>query len=162
MRPLIRGCCSSGSFGLSLLMRRLGVPLQSCHGLEPLGHLERGQCVNGHPLAVDPPLTVVLIIGVAERGIATLLHAVRYVTTGVSAGELTMDLGSSGVKLRPVYTPRLHAKLLAWDDDSLAITSQNWLSADPADNAALRELGLFINAPKVADQVIRLFKMQLS
>jgi glutathione synthase/RimK-type ligase-like ATP-grasp enzyme len=45
---------------------------------------------------------------------------------------------------------------------SLAITSQNWLSADPADNAALRELRIFINAPKVADQVIRLFKMQLN
>ncbi|MGA2995115.1 hypothetical protein [Bradyrhizobium sp.] len=70
-----------------------------------------------------------------------------------------MDLGPSGVKLRPVYTPRLHAKLLAWDDDSLAITSQNSLSAD---NAAPRELGIFINAPKVADQVIRLFQLQLN
>jgi cardiolipin synthase len=61
-----------------------------------------------------------------------------------------------------VYTPRLHAKLLAWDDDALAITSQNWLSADPSDNAPLREIGVFINAPKVADQVIRLFQLQLS
>jgi cardiolipin synthase A/B len=52
--------------------------------------------------------------------------------------------------------------LLAWDDDSLAIISQNWLSADPADIAPLRELGIFINAPKVADQVIRLFKIQLN
>ncbi len=73
-----------------------------------------------------------------------------------------MDLGPSGVKLRPVYIPRLHAKLLAWDDDALAITSQNWLSADPSDNTPLRELGLFINAPRVADQLIMSFQMQLN
>jgi cardiolipin synthase A/B len=115
--------------------------------------------VAGRPMIILPALAAARANGVSAdlyfgRGTDTL--------TGVSAGELTMDLGPSGVKLRPVYTPRLHAKLLAWDDDSLAVTSQNWLSADPADNAALRELGLFINAPKVADQVIRLFKMQLN
>ncbi|MGC2779769.1 MAG: phospholipase D-like domain-containing protein, partial [Bradyrhizobium sp.] len=115
--------------------------------------------VAGRPMIILPALAAARANGVAAdlyfgKGTDTL--------TGVSAGELMMDLGPSGVKLRPVYTPRLHAKLLAWDDDSLAITSQNWLSADPADNAALRELGIFINAPKVADQVIRMFKMRLS
>ena len=59
-----------------------------------------------------------------------------------------------------MFVPRLHAKLLAWDDDALAITSQNWLSADPSDSAPLRELGLFINAPRVADHLITLFRMQ--
>jgi hypothetical protein len=115
--------------------------------------------VAGRPMIILPALAAARANGISAdlyfgKGTETL--------TGVSAGELTMDLGPSGVKLRPVYTPRLHAKLLAWDDDSLAITSQNWLSADPADNAPLRELGLFINAPKIADQVIRLFQMQLS
>ncbi|MGY4198914.1 hypothetical protein [Bradyrhizobium sp. USDA 4520] len=115
--------------------------------------------VAGRPMIIMPAVHAARANGVSAdlyfgRGTETL--------TGVAAGELTMDLGPSGVKLRPVYVPRLHAKLLAWDDDALAITSQNWLSADPPDKAALRELGLFIKAPRLADQLITSFQMQLN
>ena len=81
--------------------------------------------------------------------------------TAVAAGQMTLDLRSTGVRLLPVHVPRLHAKLLGWDDDALAVTSQNWLSADPADSAPLRELGLFINAPRVADQLITAFRLRI-
>lgn len=115
--------------------------------------------VAGRPMIILPALAAARANGVSAdlyfgKGTETL--------SAKAAGELTMDLGPSGVKLRPVYIPRLHAKLLAWDDDALAITSQNWLSADPSDNTPLRELGLFINAPRVADQLIMSFQMQLN
>lgn len=115
--------------------------------------------VAGRPMIILPALAAARANGVTAdlyfgRGTETL--------SAKAAGELTMDLGPSGVRLRPVYIPRLHAKLLAWDDDALAITSQNWLSADPSDNAPLRELGLFINAPRVADQLIMSFQIQVN
>jgi hypothetical protein len=115
--------------------------------------------VAGKPMIIMPAVHAARANGISAdlyfgKGTETL--------TGVEAGELTMDLRSSGVKLQPVYIPRLHAKLLAWDDNALAVTSQNWLSGDPADTAPLRELGLFIEAPRVADQLITTFQMQLS
>lgn len=115
--------------------------------------------VAGRPMIIMPAVAAARTNGISAdlyfgKGTETL--------TGVAAGELTMDLGPTGVKLKPVYIPRLHAKLLAWDDDALAVTSQNWLSADPADGAQLRELGIFIQAPRLAEQVIMTFQMQLA
>ena len=113
--------------------------------------------VAGKPMVIMPALAAALANGITAdlyfgKGTETL--------TAVAAGQLTLDLGPSGVRLRPVYVPQLHAKLLAWDDDALAITSQNWLSADPPDSAPLRELGLFVNAPRVADQLITSFRLK--
>jgi phosphatidylserine/phosphatidylglycerophosphate/cardiolipin synthase-like enzyme len=62
------------------------------------------------------------------------------------------------VNIKPVHNPRLHAKILAWDDDTLAITSQNWLSADPAEGALRREIGVLIQSSKVADYLLRRFE----
>jgi len=47
---------------------------------------------------------------------------------------------------------------LARDDDALAITSLNWLSADPPDLAVYREIGVLIEAPKIAENFIRVFE----
>jgi cardiolipin synthase len=76
---------------------------------------------------------------------------------GQDAASLTADAASSGVKIRPVREPRLHAKLLAWDDDSAVITSQNWLSADPSEGNMRREIGVFIEAPGIARRIIDQF-----
>ncbi len=46
---------------------------------------------------------------------------------------------------------------LGWDDDCLAVTSFNWLSADPAEGAACREIGVLIEAPRIAEQFFRTF-----
>jgi cardiolipin synthase A/B len=54
------------------------------------------------------------------------------VLSGVDAAGLAMGFARQGVGIKPIYQRRLHAEVLAWDDDSLAVTSQNWLSADPA------------------------------
>lgn len=50
------------------------------------------------------------------------------------------------LKVRPIHQPRLHAKILGWDDHHLVVTSQNWLSADPGDVDPRREIGLYINS----------------
>jgi hypothetical protein len=114
--------------------------------------------VAGKPMVIMPAVAAATANGVTAdlffgKGTDTL--------TAVAAGQMTLDLKSTGVRLLPVQIPRLHAKLLAWDNDALAVTSQNWLSADPADSAPLRELGLFINAPRVADHLITTFRVQM-
>lgn len=74
----------------------------------------------------------------------------------------TRELARMGVTQRPVLRPRLHAKVLAWDDDALAVTSQNWLSADPADSAYRREIGIFVEQNKLADTFMRKFELARS
>ena len=58
----------------------------------------------------------------------------------VGAPEENSD-ESGAVSIRAVRNPRLHAKLLAWDEDSVVVTSQNWLSSDPPDSAPRQEIG---------------------
>jgi cardiolipin synthase len=77
--------------------------------------------------------------------------------TGVVAAEMTLDAGKDGVQVRSVHEPRLHAKVLAWDDDSVVITSQNWLSADPGPNSPLQEVGVYLKGGRIADNVITTF-----
>jgi hypothetical protein len=53
-----------------------------------------------------------------------------------------------------IYEPRLHAKILAWDDDCVVITSQNWLSADPSEAYPRKEIGIFLRASSVGRLVV--------
>lgn len=66
------------------------------------------------------------------------------------AERLRRSAGADGVALQPVQDPRLHAKLLAWDDSDLLITSQNWLSGDPTWANPGQEIGIHISAPEIA------------
>ena len=63
---------------------------------------------------------------------------------------ITREAGGSGIRLRPIHEPRLHAKILGWDDDFLVVTSQNWLSADPSESNLRKEIGVFIHATGIA------------
>ena len=76
--------------------------------------------------------------------------------SGSAGADLTREFAKEGLAVRPVHQPRIHAKVLGWDDDALAITRLNWLSADPAD--AAREIGVLVEAPRIADNFIRLFE----
>jgi cardiolipin synthase A/B len=147
-------------------MRILLAPDHAALALEASIRAERRLFVTSHRIGVaGRPIVILPAIAAArQNGITANLYFGKGTDTlsGVAAGKMTMDMGVEGVKIQPVYTPRLHAKLLAWDDNALAVTSQNWLSADPSDNAPLREMGIFIDAPNVADQIIRVFQMQLS
>jgi len=97
-----------------------------------------------------------------QRGVVPRLYFNR--TSGTmttsAASDLIVAAGKSKVQLRPVHDPRLHAKILAWDDDSVVITSHNWLSADSSPNQPLQEVGLFIGGGRAADFVIKTFDLQ--
>jgi cardiolipin synthase A/B len=55
-----------------------------------------------------------------------------------------------GVELIAVHRPRLHAKLLLWDDDNAVVTSLNWLSADTSAGNPRSEIGVSVKSPRVA------------
>jgi len=97
-----------------------------------------------------------------ERGIEPRLYFNR--TSGMmttsAASDLVVAAGKGKVRLRPVHDPRLHAKILAWDDDAVVVTSLNWLSADSSPNQPLQEVGLFIDGGRAADLVIQTFDNQ--
>jgi cardiolipin synthase len=69
----------------------------------------------------------------------------------------TADAAAVGVNLKPVAHPRLHAKLLAWDEDSFVVTSLNWLSADPTEFSIAKELGVYLEAKGIAKVLFQQF-----
>lgn len=93
------------------------------------------------------------------RGVSSRLffNRVSGQLTQSAASELILSSGRDNVKLTAVHDPRLHAKILAWDDDSIVITSQNWLSVDASPHQPLQEVGVYIGGGRAADHVIRTF-----
>jgi cardiolipin synthase A/B len=79
--------------------------------------------------------------------------------SGVDSADLAREFAAEGLAIRPVHRPRLHAKVLGWDDDALGVSSLNWLSADPADSAPYREIGVLIEAPRISDSFLRRFEL---
>ncbi|MBO9663935.1 phospholipase D-like domain-containing protein [Dokdonella sp.] len=95
----------------------------------------------------------------SERGIAARIYFNRSsggLTPG-GASELILWSQSEGLTLRAVHDPRLHAKILAWDDDSVVISSQNWLSTDGSSHQPLQEIGVYVGGARAADHVICVF-----
>lgn len=78
--------------------------------------------------------------------------------TGLDGGIAAVTIGraaqADGMKVTQVFKPRLHAKFLAWDDDSVVITSQNWMSADPGDDQTFSEIGIFLKGPSLARELV--------
>lgn len=118
--------------------------------------------VTSHRLgaATGPVVVVPAIEAVRRRGINVDVY---YGTptghkSGTDAARMTVLAAQDGVVIRPVREPRLHAKILAWDDDFLLVTSQNWLSADPGDASLRREIGIFVNARGAARTTIERFE----
>jgi cardiolipin synthase A/B len=61
---------------------------------------------------------------------------------------------ADGVVLKRIRDPRIHAKVLAWDFDSIVVSSQNWLSADPMEVTLATELGIAVESRGIADQLV--------
>ncbi|MDC5040451.1 hypothetical protein OHW26_17420, partial [Acinetobacter baumannii] len=57
--------------------------------------------------------------------------------------------------------PQIHAKILAWDDNDVLISSLNWLSASSLVDP-LREIGIYINDSNIVDKVITAINKTLS
>lgn len=70
------------------------------------------------------------------------------------AAEMAQEAANYGVEFRAILEPRLHAKMLAWDDDYLLVTSQNWLSGDPTWSNPRQEIGVYVKAPKAGKTAI--------
>lgn len=115
--------------------------------------------VAGKPIVITPALAAA-----RAKDISCSLYYGRATgpLSGLNAAALAAELNKSGVSVRPVHRPRLHAKVLAWDDHSIAVTSQNWLSADPSDTALRREIGIYIEQNRIADTFIRRFDLAKS
>jgi cardiolipin synthase len=73
---------------------------------------------------------------------------------------MTIEAKKAGIRIEPIYQPKVHAKVLAWDNDFVVISSQNWLSADPSESNPKREMGVFLRASGVARRVIERFQFE--
>lgn len=117
----------------------------------------RRMFVTSHRIgsAARPSVVLPAITAVRENGIeARVFYGVA---SEEPAGASTSPNGHPVLSVQPVLTPRLHAKILAWDDDHALITSQNWLSADPGESNVRREIGLMVNSKGIAKAVIEHF-----
>ena len=125
-------------------------------------HATKRIFVTSHRLGAATRAAVIVpaITAVREKGLDVKAY---YGTQSgnintAGAAELTATAGKEGVQIRPVIEPRLHAKILAWDDNNLLITSQNWLSADPGESSMRREIGVLLQAQGVARLAIEDFE----
>lgn len=107
----------------------------------------------------NPAVVVPVMTAVAARGIDAKIYFNR--ATGAmhsgAAGVLAEQAALSGVAIQPIESPRLHAKVLAWDSDAIVITSLNWLSADPVDFSIPKEIGVWLSGKKLANVLIKNF-----
>lgn len=145
---------------------KMGLVFASEHSnltLEARDHAERRIFVLSHrlgiaarPVALLPMLSAV---SASENKIEALAYYGRTTgpLSGLAGADLIREFAREGVTIRPVHRPRLHAKVLGWDDDALIVSSLNWLSADPSDRAPLSEIGVHVEAPKIADNFFRIF-----
>jgi cardiolipin synthase A/B len=148
--------------GRTVPMRLMFASHHAKLALEARNRAERRIFVLSHRWGIaGRPVTLLPILGaVKAKNIEAKAYYGRTTgpLTGVDGAGIAREFTAQGVRIQPVHKPRLHAKVLGWDDDALAISSLNWLSADPPDAESCREIGVLIEAPRIADSFIRVFE----
>ncbi len=148
--------------GRTTRVRLLLAPDHADLVLDARDHSTRRMLVVSHRFGIaGRPMTILPALSAAQtKGVAVGLYYGRPTgrLSGADASALALEMKRNGVNIRPVHQPRLHAKILAWDDDALAVTSLNWLSADPSETAIRSEIGLFVESNKLADHFVRRFE----
>jgi cardiolipin synthase len=148
--------------GRTVPMRLLFAPDHAKLPLEARDRANRRMFVLSHRLGIAgrPMALLPALAAVKARKIDASIYYGRTTgaLSGVAGADLAREFAKEGVEIRPVHRPRLHAKVLGWDDDALCVSSLNWLSADPADAARDREIGVLVEAPKIAENFIRRFE----
>lgn len=118
--------------------------------------------VMSHRLGASatPSVITPMSAAVANNGIQAHIFFSRttYPVPQRAKGEIIESAASQGVKAEPIQMPRLHAKVLGWDNDCVVITSLNWLSADPMSSSDPKEVGIWIQAPGIARQLLTHFQ----
>lgn len=114
-------------------------------------------------LAAQPIALLPALAAVEANGIAASFYYGRTTGpfSGVDGAELIREFRNEGLNIKPIHRPRLHAKVLGWDRNTLAISSLNWLSADPSEAAPYREIGVMVEAPNIADSFLARFESAL-
>jgi phosphatidylserine/phosphatidylglycerophosphate/cardiolipin synthase-like enzyme len=106
---------------------------------------------------MSPAARQAVIVPALAAPAARQLSRRAYYDLGTLPGLETDESLSDQIQFTAIK--RMHAKLMAWDSDNLVITSQNWLSADPSSANPLREIGVFISAPGIAEPVVNAIEM---
>jgi phosphatidylserine/phosphatidylglycerophosphate/cardiolipin synthase-like enzyme len=148
--------------GRKAKLRVLLAPDHASLLLEARDRAQRRIVITSHRIGIaGQPMAIVPAVAAAQaKNVDASLYFGRATgpLSGINAADLTLEFERQGVHIRPIFQPRLHAKTLCWDDDALAVTSQNWLSASSSQNNARREIGIFIELNKIADTFIRRFE----
>lgn len=148
--------------GRTVPMRLLFSPHHAKLALEARDRAVKRIFVLSHRLGIagQPVSLLPILSAVKAKNIGALAFYGRTtgVLSGVDGADLIRELSKQGVTIRPVHKPRLHAKVLGWDDNVIAISSLNWLSADPPEAATYREIGVLIEAPRIADHFLQVFE----
>lgn len=93
----------------------------------------------------------------ADRALDVRLYFAQYDGAGGGGTAITLqesEIGK-GIQFNYLENSRLHAKVLAWDNDHAVVSSQNWLSADPPDDGSFSEIGVYINSPNIASEIAK-------
>jgi cardiolipin synthase A/B len=145
--------------GRSASMRVLLAPDHAQFVLDARDRLQRRLLVTSHRFGIaGKPLVILPALSAAQTKDASVsLYYGRPtgLLSGVDAAAITLEMRRSGVDIRPIHQPRIHSKVLAWDDDALAVTSLNWLSADPSQTALRSEIGIAVESNKAAEVFIQ-------
>lgn len=78
---------------------------------------------------------------------------------GGAAASLESRATTEGIRFQQILEPMLHAKVLVWDENSVVVSSQNWLSADPPDDERFSELGVYLSGPNLATELVERLKL---
>lgn len=122
------------------------------------GHAQRSLFLTSHRVSAAARQAMLIPLGAALKERPALDVELRY-GTSPDAGDpdwaaITRGLSMEGIVVISPGEPEVHAKLLGWDDDNIVITSQNWLSADPAPTNPRREIGILLNGTGLAAKVV--------
>ncbi|APG87340.1 hypothetical protein SAMCCGM7_pC0135 (plasmid) [Sinorhizobium americanum CCGM7] len=115
--------------------------------------------VTSHQLGVAGKAVTMfpLLSALAEKklNVVTYYSKTAGKLSGLDAAAITREYAQQGFDVTPISKPRIHAKVLGWDNDHLAISSFNWLSVDPNEQKPMRELGVQIESNRIAENFIR-------
>jgi phosphatidylserine/phosphatidylglycerophosphate/cardiolipin synthase-like enzyme len=154
--------CAKPVSGRKAKLRILLSPDHASIPLEARDHANKRIMITSHRIGIAglPMAIVPAVTAAQEKKIDASLFYGRATgpLSGVDAAELTREFERQGVHIRPIFQPRLHAKVLCWDDNVLAVSSQNWLSASSSQASPRKEIGVVVELNKIADTFIRRFE----
>ena len=122
--------------------------------LDARDHAEQQILVLSHRLGITAKPAIIIPAATAVRSRPVKIELYYGRPSGPvqqrDASAASWTFREQGVELIAVHRPRLHAKLLLWDDDNAVITSLNWLSADTLAGNPRKEIGVSVKSPRVA------------